>query len=66
MSHLKSDIDYDEAVEQLKEAILRKSKKDGKLINPLNSESKNVLGIMCTWNMMFKAMELAEKEWLEN
>jgi len=58
--------DYDEAIEQLKEAILRESRKYNKLINPLNSDSKNILGIMCTWNMLFKAMSLAEKEWKEN
>jgi hypothetical protein len=62
---LKQDLDYDECIVALKEAILRESKKYGKLINPLNSDSKNVLGIMCTWNQMFKAMELAEKAWKE-
>ena len=59
------DLDYDEAIEKLKEAILLQSKEAGKLINPLNSDndSKNVYGIMCTWNQIFKAMTLAEKEW---
>ena len=63
MDYSKIDRDYDECVEQLKEAILLESRKYNKLINPLNSDSKNVLGIMCTWNQMFKAFELAETEW---
>ena len=63
MDYSKLNQDYDECIEKLKEAILEQSRISGKLINPLNSDSKNVLGIMCTWNQMFKAMELAEKEW---
>jgi len=60
---LKQDLDYDEAIEKLKEAILEQSRISGKLINPLSSGSKHVFNIMCTWIQMFKSMEMAEKEW---
>ena len=60
---MKTDLTYDEVIEKLKEAILEQSRISGKLINPLSSGSKHVFNIMCTWIQMFKAMEMAEKEW---
>jgi hypothetical protein len=54
---------YDETVEKLKNEVLTASLSEGKLVNPLNSENRKLTSIMCTWNQMFKAMALAEKEW---
>ena len=45
--------------------ILNASLSQGKLVNPLHSEDEKITNILCTWNQMFKAMELAEKEWSE-
>ena len=58
-----SDLSYNETIELLKVNIMRESLIAGKLVNPLNSNDRKTTSILCTWNQMFKAMDLAEREW---
>jgi len=57
---------YEDVVETLKAKVLEASLAQGELVNPLYREfDKLVMDITCTWNQMYKAMDLAEKEWNE-
>lgn len=62
--------DRDTVVEELKDLIVEESRKQGcrrallqsDIINPLNTDNIEILNISCTWDQLWEAMELAEKE----
>jgi hypothetical protein len=65
LRELACEMSYNETIDELKATILEASFAQGKLVNPLYSDHKKLTTIMCTWNQMYRAMKLAEKEWTE-